>query len=94
MQLWAVSRHSLLLTLPLPGTSPRPQVFREDGLVYMVLEYGDIDLARLLHSHEEARRRAAGGGEAAEAAAAGSGNQCQVRSGAHRHRHGHGHIRV
>lgn len=35
------------------------QVFREEGLIYMVLEYGDIDLARLLHNHEEARRRAA-----------------------------------
>jgi hypothetical protein len=34
------------------------QVFRDEGLVYMVLEYGDIDLARLLHNHEEARRRA------------------------------------
>jgi serine/threonine-protein kinase TTK/MPS1 len=38
------------------------QVFREEGLIYMVLEYGDIDLARLLHNHEEARRRARGGG--------------------------------
>ena len=26
----------------------------------MVLEYGDIDLARLLHNHEEARRRSGG----------------------------------
>jgi serine/threonine-protein kinase TTK/MPS1 len=28
-------------------------VFREQGLIYMVLEYGDIDLARLLHNHHE-----------------------------------------
>jgi serine/threonine-protein kinase TTK/MPS1 len=44
-------------------------VFRDDGLVYMVLEYGDIDLARLLQSHEEARRRGAGGEQQAEAEA-------------------------
>ena len=25
-----------------------PQVHRSEGLIYMVLEYGDIDLARLL----------------------------------------------
>jgi len=37
--------------------TPRPQVFREECLIYMVLEYGDIDLARLLQNHEEARRR-------------------------------------
>lgn len=43
------------------------QVFREEGLIYMVLEYGDIDLARLLHNHEEARRR-----QATEGAGAGS----------------------
>ena len=30
------------------------QVFRDQGLIYMVLEYGDIDLARLLHNHHEA----------------------------------------
>ncbi len=56
-------------------------MFREDGLVYMVLEYGDIDLARLLHSHEEARKRnsaapndaEAGGGTAAAGAGAGPG---------------------
>lgn len=36
------------------------QVFRDEGLVYMVLEYGDIDLARLLHNHEEARRKGYG----------------------------------
>lgn len=40
------------------------QVFREEGLIYMVLEYGDIDLARLLHNHEEARRK--GGGSEGE----------------------------
>jgi hypothetical protein len=27
---------------------PPPQVHRSEGLIYMVLEYGDIDLARLL----------------------------------------------
>jgi hypothetical protein len=42
------------------------QVFREECLIYMVLEYGDIDLARLLQNHEEARRRQlASGGTAA-----------------------------
>jgi serine/threonine-protein kinase TTK/MPS1 len=45
---------------------PQPQVFNGEGsngvgFVYMVLEYGDIDLAKLLFSHEEARRRANGG---------------------------------
>ncbi len=39
-----------------------PQVFREEGLIYMVLEYGDIDLARLLHNHEEAKRARAAAG--------------------------------
>lgn len=37
------------------------QVFQEEGLIYMVLEYGDIDLARLLHNHEEGRRGSAVG---------------------------------
>ena len=37
-----------------------PQVFRDEGLIYMVLEHGDIDLARLLHNHEEAHRQGAG----------------------------------
>jgi hypothetical protein len=32
------------------------QVIRSDGLIYMVLEYGDIDLARLLAKHEKAQR--------------------------------------
>lgn len=36
------------------------------GYVYMVLEYGDIDLAKLLSSHEEARRRASSAQCAAE----------------------------
>ena len=31
-----------------------------DGVIYMVLEYGDIDLARLLAKQESARRTAAG----------------------------------
>ena len=35
------------------------QVIRGEGLIYMVLEYGDIDLARLLQRHEAAQREAA-----------------------------------
>ena len=31
----------------------RVQVIRTEGLIYMVLEYGDIDLARLLAKHEK-----------------------------------------
>jgi serine/threonine-protein kinase TTK/MPS1 len=31
-------------------------VVQSEGLIYMVLEYGDIDLARLLAKHEKARR--------------------------------------
>eukprot|EP00798_Chlamydomonas_sp_ICE-L_P023347 gene23347-30598_t len=41
------------------------QVFREEGLIYMVLEYGDIDLARLLHNHEESRKSRAEGASGA-----------------------------
>lgn len=52
---------------PLPMSSN--QVFSEEGLIYMVLEYGDIDLARLLHNHEEARKALAAG-ISAEAGAA------------------------
>ncbi|PSC73666.1 hypothetical protein C2E20_3077 [Micractinium conductrix] len=37
------------------------EVHRSEGLIYMVLEYGDIDLARLLQKHEKARREKAGG---------------------------------
>ena len=32
------------------------QVIKSEGLIYMVLEYGDIDLARLLQRHEAAQR--------------------------------------
>ena len=32
------------------------QVLQSEGIIYMVLEYGDIDLARLLAKHERARR--------------------------------------
>lgn len=32
------------------------QVIKGEGLIYMVLEYGDIDLARLLARHEAAQR--------------------------------------
>jgi serine/threonine-protein kinase TTK/MPS1 len=35
-------------------------VFTEEGLIYMVQEYGEIDLARLLAKHDAARRAAAG----------------------------------
>jgi len=31
-------------------------VIKGEGLIYMVLEYGDIDLARLLARHEAAQR--------------------------------------
>ena len=31
------------------------QVIQSEGLIYMVLEYGDIDLARLLAKHEKSR---------------------------------------
>lgn len=36
------------------------QVFQEEGLIYMVQEYGEIDLARLLAKHDAVRRAAAG----------------------------------
>ena len=32
------------------------QVKQEDNLIYVVLEYGDIDLARLIARHEKRRR--------------------------------------
>ncbi|GIL91671.1 hypothetical protein Vretimale_9543 [Volvox reticuliferus] len=53
------------------------------GFVYMVLEYGDIDLAKLLYSHEEARRRANGivdereGSSLGNAGEDGDGSICQ-----------------
>lgn len=34
------------------------QVFTEEGLIYMVQEYGEIDLARLLAKHAAARKEA------------------------------------
>ena len=37
-----------------------PQVIQAEGLIYMVLECGDIDLARLLVKHEQARREGGG----------------------------------
>lgn len=36
------------------------QVIQSEGLIFMVLEYGDIDLARLLAKHEQARREGGG----------------------------------
>lgn len=36
------------------------QVFQAEGLIYMVQEYGEIDLARLLAKHDAARRAATG----------------------------------
>ncbi len=32
------------------------QVIKSEGLIYMVLEYGDIDLARLLQRHEATQK--------------------------------------
>lgn len=47
----------------------------------MVLEYGDIDLARLLHNHEEARKALAAGisaeAGAADAPATSAGGGCE-----------------
>ncbi|GIL53393.1 hypothetical protein Vafri_9028 [Volvox africanus] len=45
------------------------------GFVYMVLEYGDIDLAKLLYSHEEARRRANGIAEQRDDSSPGSAGE-------------------
>ncbi len=39
-----------------PQRRARAQVIRGEGLIYMVMEYGDIDLARLLARHEAAQR--------------------------------------
>ncbi len=39
------------------------QVIQAEGTIYMVLEYGDIDLARLLAKHEQARREGGGADE-------------------------------
>ena len=39
------------------------QVLQAEGTIYMVLEYGDIDLARLLAKHEQARKEGGGGVE-------------------------------
>ena len=39
------------------------QVIQAEGIIYMVLEYGDIDLARLLAKHEQARREGGGADE-------------------------------
>ena len=39
------------------------QVLQAEGTIYMVLEYGDIDLARLLAKHEQAHKEGGGGGE-------------------------------
>jgi serine/threonine-protein kinase TTK/MPS1 len=36
------------------------QVHRGEGIIYMVLEYGDIDLSRLLQRHEKAKRERRG----------------------------------
>lgn len=45
------------------------EVHRSEGLIYVVLEFGDIDLARLLQKHEKTRRereQEVGGGQAEE----------------------------
>ncbi|KAK9804601.1 hypothetical protein WJX73_006405 [Symbiochloris irregularis] len=39
------------------------EVLRADGIIYMVLEYGDIDLARLLEKRARARAQLQGGSE-------------------------------
>ena len=39
-----------------PERRARAQVIRGEGLIYMVMEYGDIDLARLLARHEATQR--------------------------------------
>lgn len=44
------------------GGGWRRQVVAAEGIIYMVLEYGDIDLARLL-AKQEARRKAVPGAE-------------------------------
>jgi serine/threonine-protein kinase TTK/MPS1 len=51
------------------------QVFADEGLVYMVQEYGEIDLARLLAKHEANRRQAvaAAGGSGGSGGAAADG---------------------
>lgn len=36
------------------------QIFRDSGIIYMILEYGEVDLARLLQKRERARRDAEG----------------------------------
>lgn len=58
-----------------------PQVFREECLIYMVLEYGDIDLARLLQNHEEARRRQLGAGGASSGGGGGASSASTVATG-------------
>lgn len=42
------------------------QVFQDEGLIYMVQEYGEIDLARLLAKHDAARREAFGADQQAQ----------------------------
>ena len=61
-----------------PHTPPTVQVFREQGLIYMVLECGEVDLARLLYNHEEAKRRDRSAAEV-EAAAGGQIDENFVR---------------
>ena len=66
-------------THPVPHSLPPPlQVFREQGLIYMVLECGEVDLARLLYNHEEAKRRDRTAAEV-EAAAGGQIDENFVR---------------
>lgn len=45
-----------LAELHLKGGVILEQVIKSEGLIYMVLEYGDIDLARLLQRHEAAQK--------------------------------------
>lgn len=41
-----------------PAAAAAVQVFTGEGLIYMVQEYGEIDLARLLAKHEASRKEA------------------------------------
>lgn len=53
---WLAAQHSKFHSdSPSPPHTPA-QVYRAEGIIYMVLECGEIDLARLLQKREAARR--------------------------------------
>jgi hypothetical protein len=60
-------------TNPKTKTKTKKQVFTEEGLVYMVQEYGEIDLARLLAKHAASANGADSGSAGAGAGAATGG---------------------